>query len=48
MEDKILKAMQHIRLKCKKRVTPQKIFSFSHKGSNFIDAKLFHEVLDRM
>ena len=48
MEDKILKAIQHIRLKCKKRVTSQKIFSFLNKGASFIDAKLFHEVLDRM
>ena len=44
MEDKILKAIQHIRIKCKKRVTPQNIFSFLNKGASFIDAKLFHEV----
>ena len=48
MEDKILKAIQHIRLKCKKRVTSQNIFSFLNKDASFIDAKLFHEVLDRM
>ena len=48
MEDKILKAIQHIRLKCKKRVTSQKVFNFLNKGASFIDAKLFHEVLDRM
>ena len=48
MEDKILKAIQHIRLKCKKRVTSQKIFSFLNKGASFIDVKLFHEELDRM
>ena len=48
MEDKILKAIQHIRLKCKKRVTSQKIFSFLNEGASFIDAKLFHEALDGM
>ena len=48
MEDKTLKAIQHIRLKCKKRVTSQKVFSFLNKDASFIDAKLFHEVLDRM
>ena len=48
MEDKILKAIQHIRLKCKRRVTSQKIFSFLNEGASFIDAKLFHEVLDEI
>ena len=48
MEDKILKAIQYIRLKCKKRVTSQNIFSFLNKGASFVDAKLFHEVLDKM
>ena len=49
MEDKILKAIQHIiRLKCKKRVTSKNIFSFLNKDAIFIDAKLFHEMLDGM
>ena len=48
MEDKILKAIQHIRLKCKKRVASHNIFSFLNKGATFIDAKLFHEVLNKM
>ena len=48
MEDKILKAIQHIRLKCEKRVTSQNIFNFLNKGVSFIDAKLFHEVLNQM
>ena len=46
MEDKILKAIRQIRLKCNKRVTSQNIFSFLNKDASFIDAKLFHEVLD--
>ena len=45
MEDKILKPIQRIRLKCKKKVTSQNIFSFLNKSASFIDAKLFHEVL---
>ena len=48
MEDKILKPIQHIRLKCKKKVTSQNIFSFLNKSASFIDAKLFHEVLEGM
>ena len=48
MEDKILKAIQHIRLKCKKRATSQNIFSFLNKGASLIDTKLFHEVLNKM
>ena len=48
MEDKILKAIQHIRLKCKKRVTSQNIFSFLNKGASLVDTKLFHEVLNKM
>ena len=48
MEDKILKAIQYIRLKCNKRVTSQNIFSFLNKGASIVDAKLFHEVLNKM
>ena len=48
MEDKILKAIQYIRLKCNKRVTSQNIFSFLNKGASIVDAKLFHEVLTKM
>ena len=48
MEDKIIKAIQYIRLKCKKRVTSQNIFSFLNKGASIVDAKLFHEVLNKM
>ena len=48
MEDKILRAIQYIRLKCKKRVTSQNIFSFLNKGTSIVDAKLFHEVLNKM
>ena len=48
MEDKILKAIQHIRLKCKKRVTSQNIFSFLNKGASLADTKLFHELLNKM
>ena len=46
--DKILKAIQHIRLKCKKRVTSQNIFSFLNKGASLIDSKLFHDLLNKM
>ena len=48
MGDKILKAIQYTRLKCKKRVTSQNIFSFLNKGASIVDAKLFHEVLNKM
>ena len=48
MEDKILKARQHIRLKFKKRVTSQNIFSFLNKGASLVDTKLSHEVLNKM
>ena len=48
MEGKILKAIQYIRLKCKKRVTSQNIFSFLNKGASIVDAELFHEVLNKM
>ena len=48
MEYQILKAIQHIEIKCKKRVTSQNIFSFLNKSESFIDAKLFHEVLNKM
>ena len=47
MEDKILKAIQHIRLKCKKRTTYQIIFSFLNNGAS-LDPKLLHEVLNKM
>ena len=47
MEDKILKAIQHIRLKCKKRTTYQIMFSFLNNGAS-LDPKLLHEVLNKM
>ena len=48
MADKILKEIQYIRLKCKKRVTSQNVFSFLNKGTSIVDAKLFYEVLNKM
>ena len=48
MEDKILKVIQYIRLKCKKRVTSENIFSFLNKGASIVDAKLFPAVLNKM
>ena len=33
MEEKILNAIQHIKSKCKKRVTSQRIYSFINKGA---------------
>ena len=43
MEEKILNAIQHIRSKCKKRVTYQKIYSFINKGAVFLESNSFKD-----
>ena len=45
MEEKILKAIQHIRSKCKKRVTSQRIYSFINKGALFLESNSFQKFL---
>ena len=42
MEEKILNAIQHIRLKCKKRVTSQRIYSF---GALFLESNSFQDFM---
>ena len=41
MEEKSLNAIQHIRSKCKKRVTSQRIYSFINKGALFLESNSF-------
>ena len=43
MEEKILNAIQHIRSKCKKRVTSQRIYSFFNKGALFLEPNSFQD-----
>ena len=45
MEEKILNGIQHIRSKCKKRVTYQRIYSFINKGALFLDSDLFQDFM---
>ena len=41
MKEKSLNAIQHIRSKCKKRVTSQRIYSFINKGALFLESNSF-------
>ena len=45
MEEKILNAIKHIRLKCKKRVTSQRIYSFTYKGALFLESNSFQDFM---
>ena len=45
MEEKILNAIQHIRSKCKKRVTSQRIYSFINKGALFLESNSFQDFM---
>ena len=45
MEENILNAIQHIRSKCKKRVTSQIIYSFVNKGALFLESNSFQDFM---
>ena len=45
MEEKILNAIQHIRPKCKKRLTSQRIYSFINKGALHLDSNSFQDFM---
>ena len=45
MEEKVLNAIQHIRSKCKKRVTSQRIYSFINKGALFLESNSFQDFM---
>ena len=45
MEENILNAIQHIRSKCKKRVTSQRIYSFFNKGALFLESNSFQDFM---
>ena len=45
MEEKILNAIQHIRSKCKKRVTSQRIYSFINKGALHLESNSFQDFM---
>ena len=45
MEEKIFHAIQHIRSKCKKRVTSQRIYSFINKGALFLESNSFQDFM---
>ena len=45
MEEKILNAIQHIRSKCKKRVTSQRIYGFINKGALHLESNSFHDFM---
>ena len=45
MEEKTLNAIQHIRSKCEKRVTSQRIYSFVNKGALFLESNSFQDFM---
>ena len=45
MEEKVLNAIQHIRSKCKKRVTSQRIYSFVNKVALLIESNSFQDFM---
>ena len=45
MEEKILNTIQHIRSKCKKKVTSQRIYSFTNKGALFLESNSFQDFM---
>ena len=45
MKEKILNAIQHVRSKCEKRVTLQRIYSFVNKGALFLGSNSFQDFM---
>ena len=46
MEEKILNAIEHIRSKCKKRVTSLRIYSFINKGALYLESNSIQDFMD--
>ena len=46
MEEKILNVVQHIRSKCKKRVTSPRIYSLINKGALYLESNSFQDFMD--